>query len=195
MLDENINFIVLVSSTLFQNQAFWFEESIPGSRHHEPQAEQRRHSAPYAPRTWHLRLQDQVLHSGSGTRLGHTGITLWSGLDHQGIILGSYWDHPCILFMSKCTLNLEADTAIANLTVHFCRYESGDHVAVYPINEASIVNKIGEILGVDLDTVISLKNLDGRSWLMSFFLVLVMPQRPKVLWLTLVVSPGNSQSK
>ncbi|XP_051534477.1 NADPH--cytochrome P450 reductase-like isoform X1 [Myxocyprinus asiaticus] len=43
------------------------------------------------------------------------------------------------------------------------RYESGDHVAVYPINDTAIVNRIGEILGVDLDTVISLNNLDEES--------------------------------
>ncbi|PIO22689.1 hypothetical protein AB205_0078730, partial [Aquarana catesbeiana] len=40
------------------------------------------------------------------------------------------------------------------------RYESGDHVAVYPANDSSIVNKLGEILSADLDTVISLNNLD-----------------------------------
>jgi len=44
-----------------------------------------------------------------------------------------------------------------------CRYESGDHVAVYPINDTAIVNRIGEILGVDLDIVISLNNLDGMA--------------------------------
>ncbi|KAK9962609.1 hypothetical protein ABG768_007966 [Culter alburnus] len=43
------------------------------------------------------------------------------------------------------------------------RYESGDHVAVYPINDTAIVNRIGDILGVDLDTVISLNNLDEES--------------------------------
>ncbi|XP_051963071.1 NADPH--cytochrome P450 reductase-like [Xyrauchen texanus] len=43
------------------------------------------------------------------------------------------------------------------------RYESGDHVAVYPINDNAIVNRVGEILGVDLDTVISLNNLDEES--------------------------------
>lgn len=41
------------------------------------------------------------------------------------------------------------------------RYDSGDHVAVYPTNDAAVVKRIGERLGVDLDTVISLKNLDG----------------------------------
>uniref|UniRef100_A0ACB8EDC5 Uncharacterized protein n=1 Tax=Sphaerodactylus townsendi TaxID=933632 RepID=A0ACB8EDC5_9SAUR len=40
------------------------------------------------------------------------------------------------------------------------RYESGDHIAVYAANETSIVNQLGEILGANLDTVISLNNLD-----------------------------------
>ncbi|TRY57975.1 hypothetical protein DNTS_027331, partial [Danionella cerebrum] len=43
------------------------------------------------------------------------------------------------------------------------RYESGDHVAVFPINDTAIVDKIGEILNVDLDTVFSLNNLDEES--------------------------------
>lgn len=46
----------------------------------------------------------------------------------------------------------------------FCcifRYESGDHVAVFPTNDSALVNKLGEVLGVDLDVVISLNNLDG----------------------------------
>ncbi|KAM9317928.1 P450 (cytochrome) oxidoreductase b [Pholidichthys leucotaenia] len=43
------------------------------------------------------------------------------------------------------------------------RYESGDHVAVYPTNDSAIVNKLGQILGVDLDVVISLNNLDEES--------------------------------
>ncbi|XP_066508283.1 NADPH--cytochrome P450 reductase-like isoform X1 [Hoplias malabaricus] len=43
------------------------------------------------------------------------------------------------------------------------RYESGDHVAVYPTNDSTLVNRLGEVLGVDLDTVISLNNLDEES--------------------------------
>ncbi|CAB1316562.1 unnamed protein product [Coregonus sp. 'balchen'] len=42
-------------------------------------------------------------------------------------------------------------------------YDSGDHVAVYPVNDVSIVNRIGQILDADLDTVISLNNLDEES--------------------------------
>lgn len=41
------------------------------------------------------------------------------------------------------------------------RYESGDHVAVFPTNDSALVNKLGQVLGVDLDVVISLNNLDG----------------------------------
>ena len=41
------------------------------------------------------------------------------------------------------------------------RYEPGDHVAIYPENNKSTVEKIGKRLNVDLDTVISLDCIDG----------------------------------
>lgn len=44
------------------------------------------------------------------------------------------------------------------------RYESGDHVAVFPTNDSALVNKLGQVLGVDLDVVISLNNLDGTEY-------------------------------
>jgi NADPH-ferrihemoprotein reductase len=43
------------------------------------------------------------------------------------------------------------------------RYEAGDHAAVYPVNDLTIVEKIGKILNVDLDTVITLTNVDEDS--------------------------------
>ncbi|XP_058794081.1 NADPH--cytochrome P450 reductase [Phymastichus coffea] len=43
------------------------------------------------------------------------------------------------------------------------RYEAGDHLAVYPVNSAELVNKIGEKCGVNLDTVITLTNTDEES--------------------------------
>lgn len=43
------------------------------------------------------------------------------------------------------------------------RYDTGDHVAVYPSNDPSLVEKLGNLLNVDLDTVITLKNLDEDS--------------------------------
>nr|XP_020861304.1 NADPH--cytochrome P450 reductase isoform X2 [Phascolarctos cinereus] len=55
-------------------------------------------------------------------------------------------------------MHLELD--ISNSKI---RYESGDHVAVYPANDPTLVNQLGEILGADLDTVISLNNLDEES--------------------------------
>ena len=42
------------------------------------------------------------------------------------------------------------------------RYEAGDHVAVYPINDPELVTKLGSLLGADLDTVVSLNNVDGK---------------------------------
>ena len=34
-------------------------------------------------------------------------------------------------------------------------------MAVYPTNDVGLVNRLGELLGVDLNTVLSLNNLDG----------------------------------
>nr|CAD7408535.1 unnamed protein product [Timema cristinae] len=43
------------------------------------------------------------------------------------------------------------------------RYETGDHVAVYPQNNEALVNRLGELLGVNLDTVFTLTNTDEES--------------------------------
>uniref|UniRef100_A0A069DWU7 NADPH--cytochrome P450 reductase n=1 Tax=Panstrongylus megistus TaxID=65343 RepID=A0A069DWU7_9HEMI len=43
------------------------------------------------------------------------------------------------------------------------RYDTGDHVAVYPMNDSELVNKLGSLLGVNLDTIITLTNTDEDS--------------------------------
>lgn len=43
------------------------------------------------------------------------------------------------------------------------RYEAGDHIGVYPKNDEDLVTKIGKLLHVGLDTVITLKNVDTDS--------------------------------
>lgn len=43
------------------------------------------------------------------------------------------------------------------------RYDSGDHVAVWPRNRPELVNRIGELLEVDLDTIFTLTNTDEES--------------------------------
>lgn len=40
------------------------------------------------------------------------------------------------------------------------RYEAGDHVAIYPTNDERLVNRIGELLNIDLDTVFTMKALE-----------------------------------
>ena len=40
------------------------------------------------------------------------------------------------------------------------RYDAGDHVGIYPTNDPELVEKLGKLLNVDLDTVISLDNVD-----------------------------------
>ncbi len=43
------------------------------------------------------------------------------------------------------------------------RYDAGDHVAVYPTNNVDLVNRLGELLDVDLDTVFTMITLDEDS--------------------------------
>ena len=46
----------------------------------------------------------------------------------------------------------------------FCSsYDAGDHVAIYPVNDESIVNKLFELIGENPETVFSLTNLDEDS--------------------------------
>jgi NADPH-ferrihemoprotein reductase len=52
-------------------------------------------------------------------------------------------------------LHIELDIKDSRL-----RYEAGDHVAIFPSNSSEIVDKIGELLCIDLDTVFSLVNID-----------------------------------
>ena len=46
----------------------------------------------------------------------------------------------------------------------YFRYDAGDHVAIYPANDAVLVDKIGSLLNIDLDSIFSLVNLDGTSF-------------------------------
>ena len=50
-----------------------------------------------------------------------------------------------------------------NISGSKMRYESGDHIGIYPTNDPSLVEKVGQLLNVDLDTVFTLKNLDTDS--------------------------------
>lgn len=43
------------------------------------------------------------------------------------------------------------------------RYDSGDHLAVYPINNLELVEKIGKLCNKDLDTIFTLINTDEES--------------------------------
>lgn len=72
-------------------------------------------------------------------------------------------------FMSKMTVHKELHNGGDRSCMHVelditnskMRYDAGDHVAVYPVNDSSLVNKIGELLNLDLDSVFSLVNMDG----------------------------------
>ncbi|KAJ0022196.1 hypothetical protein NQD34_009686 [Periophthalmus magnuspinnatus] len=74
-------------------------------------------------------------------------------------------------FLAPVTVNRKLNKAGERHLMHLelditgskIRYESGDHVAVFPTNDSTLVNKLGQVLGVDLDVVISLNNLDEES--------------------------------
>uniref|UniRef100_A0A914LIX6 NADPH--cytochrome P450 reductase n=1 Tax=Meloidogyne incognita TaxID=6306 RepID=A0A914LIX6_MELIC len=75
-------------------------------------------------------------------------------------------------FLSKISVNRELHT---NQSERSCRhvefdidsakvrYDAGDHVAVFPTNEPELVEKLGELLEVNLDTIFKLINLDEES--------------------------------
>lgn len=43
------------------------------------------------------------------------------------------------------------------------RYDAGDHIALYPVNDSEMVTKLGKLLDADLDTAITLTNTDEES--------------------------------
>lgn len=73
------------------------------------------------------------------------------------------YDEVLKISESYSVLQLSIDKGHSLITFCDFRYESGDHVAVFPTNDSVLVNKLGQILGVDLDVVISLNNLDGMA--------------------------------
>jgi len=74
-------------------------------------------------------------------------------------------------FLSLVTINRELHKAGDRSCMHIeldisgskIRYETGDHVAVYPTNNPESVDKIGKLLDVDLDELFSLVSIDEDS--------------------------------
>ncbi|XP_027052043.1 NADPH--cytochrome P450 reductase-like [Pocillopora damicornis] len=74
-------------------------------------------------------------------------------------------------FMAKVLVNRELHKAGERSCMHIelditgskIKYDAGDHVAVYPMNDPELVEKLGNLLNVDLDAVVSLNNTDEDS--------------------------------
>lgn len=67
----------------------------------------------------------------------------------------------------KVNRNLHADNSDRycmhlelDITGSRIRYDAGDHVAIYPKNDPALVNRIGELLNIDLDTVFTMRATD-----------------------------------
>jgi NADPH-ferrihemoprotein reductase len=58
----------------------------------------------------------------------------------------------------RSCLHIELDTTGSDI-----RYTAGDHVAIYPVNNAAIVEALGARLGIELDEVFSMKATDDDA--------------------------------
>lgn len=58
----------------------------------------------------------------------------------------------------RSCMHIELDISGSKLS-----YIAGDHMAIFPTNDSRMVERIGELLGADLDTVFSLTNVDGEK--------------------------------
>lgn len=74
-------------------------------------------------------------------------------------------------YLAKITVNRELFTSGDRHCMHIefdiedskMRYDSGDHLAVYPVNNSELVEKIGKLCEKNLDTIFSLINTDEES--------------------------------
>uniref|UniRef100_A0A1X7VJ30 NADPH--hemoprotein reductase n=1 Tax=Amphimedon queenslandica TaxID=400682 RepID=A0A1X7VJ30_AMPQE len=58
----------------------------------------------------------------------------------------------------RSCMHIELDITGSKLS-----YVAGDHVAIFPMNDPQQVERIGELLGIDLDSVFSLTNVDPEA--------------------------------
>ncbi|KPI91508.1 NADPH--cytochrome P450 reductase [Papilio xuthus] len=58
----------------------------------------------------------------------------------------------------RSCLHVELDISNSKM-----RYDAGDHVAIYPINDIDLVNRLGDLTGTNLDEIFSLINTDEES--------------------------------
>nr|UZN72640.1 cytochrome P450 reductase [Spodoptera frugiperda] len=74
-------------------------------------------------------------------------------------------------FLAQITVNRELHKGGDRSCIHVeldisdskMRYEAGDHVAVYPINDSNLVERLGQLTGTNLDEIFSLINTDQES--------------------------------
>lgn len=75
-------------------------------------------------------------------------------------------------FLAPITVNRELHTSKSSrscMHIEFdidgskMRYDAGDHLAVYPINNSDLVKRLGELTNTDLNTIFTLINTDEES--------------------------------
>lgn len=74
-------------------------------------------------------------------------------------------------FLAKIVVNRELHKSGGRSCMHIefdiegskMRYDAGDHLAVYPVNNEELINNIGKFTNTDLDTIFTLINTDEES--------------------------------
>ncbi|KAL9695108.1 hypothetical protein quinque_014393 [Culex quinquefasciatus] len=74
-------------------------------------------------------------------------------------------------FMAPIKINRELHKSGGRSCMHIefdiegskMRYEAGDHLAMYPVNDSDLVTRLGKLCNADLDTIFSLINTDTDS--------------------------------
>ena len=68
----------------------------------------------------------------------------------------------------RSCMHIEFDISNSNM-----RYEAGDHLGVFPVNDSELVKKIGALCNANLDTIFTLTNTDGLYFLLSNYNFLI----------------------
>ncbi|KAI1287057.1 NADPH--cytochrome P450 reductase [Halotydeus destructor] len=104
-------------------------------------------------------IPDEKVFKGEINRLGVTVESQQPPYDAKNPFLAKVTTNRN-LFKSgdRSCMHIEID-----ITGSSMRYESGDHIGIYCRSEEAIVTKLGKLLDIDLDEVITMKNLDKDS--------------------------------
>lgn len=105
----------------------------------------------------HENVENERIYTGEVSRFGSL-VTQRPAFDAKNPYLAPVVENRELYKGPRSCMHIEVNIDGSRL-----RYESGDHIGVVAQNDDTIVDRIGQLLQVDLDTVITLKNIDTES--------------------------------